>query len=199
MDWITLLHLRLKVCTVQLVATHCDLLKGSDVEKNDLIKTVENEFRRQHEKWESDRRKSHDGPMDTQMVVLDDIIPVGCCLRSEDTGDLGLTHIRDQLFEDTATKSYIPQSWVEARAVLDAIGGETEQGGNSSVQREPINRAWAMREEIHEKFLKTVSTLDASNPVRGLLKDAAHDAMEGAIELRRVWFFVAPVQLLFTG
>lgn len=187
------------MCTVQLVASHCDMLRGNNAAKNDLVKMVKQEFTRQHEKWKSDRRKYQDGPTDTQMVVLKEIIPVGCCLRSEEKGDPGLTYIRDELLEKAASRSYIPRSWVEARAVLDAIGGDTEQGGNPCGGREPLTRAWAMRSEIHEKFFKAVSTLKADNPVRGLLKADAHDAMEGAIELRQVSYSIASLQLLSTG
>lgn len=197
MDWIILLHLRLTVCTVQLVATHCDLLEGSDREKDELVQTVGNEFRRQHEKWKSDRRQ-HNDAMDTQMVVFDNVISVGCCLRSETKVDRGLTLIRVKI-EKSATRSYIPQSWVEARTVLDAIGGETEQAGNPIVGREPTNRAWAMREDIHAKFVEAITTLDASNPVSRLCKVAAHDAMEGAIELRKVFVLDCSLYLLFIG
>lgn len=183
LNWVKLLHLRLTTCTVQLVATHCDLLGGDDEGKKDLLRAVEEEFRKLHNQWMDDRRE--DGAETGQMMVSEGVIAVACCLPSEDDNrDRGLARIRNNVFKTTANRSYIPQSWVEAKGELIEIGGQPDQAGDSEEVAGPLLRAWAMRDEIHEKFLARVEALDQNNPVRGLSKEAIHAAMEGALELR---------------
>ena len=183
LNWVKLLHLRLTICTVQLVATHCDLLLGGEQEKEDLLQTVEVEFRRLHDQWMDERRE--DKAETGQMVVSKGIISVACCLPSEqDNRDPGLTYIRNELFKTTANKSYIPQSWVEAKRELIKIGGGRDEARSVEERARPMFRAWAMRDEIHEKFSARVMALDSNNYMRRLSNDAIHAAMEGALELR---------------
>lgn len=41
LEWVSLLHMRTPLCTVLLVASHCDVLKGTTEEKKQLLATVE--------------------------------------------------------------------------------------------------------------------------------------------------------------
>lgn len=121
---------------------------------------------------------------DRQLVVSTDIIPVECCLLSEKTQDQGLACIGGQVFEEAATTSYVPLSWMEAKKVLLSIGDGTDELEHPNAGQAPARRSWAMRGDIHRAFLRAIRTPDS--PVGDLAEDAAREAMEGAIELRRV-------------
>lgn len=144
---------------------------------------MEETFIRLHNEWIDNRRS--DGAETGQMKVSEGIIAVACCLPSEaDNGDRGLASIRNDVFKRAANRSYIPQSWVEAKGEIIEIGGQSDQAGDIEEVAQPLLRAWAMRDEIHKRFLVRVNKLDRNNPIRGLSDDAIHAAMEGALELR---------------
>eukprot|EP00903_Cladosiphon_okamuranus_P012364 g11589.t3 len=198
LEWVSLLHMRTPLCTVMLVASHYDMLRGTPEENKQLLATVEERFLELHTKWKSLRHRQNSN-IDERMAVLRGVFPVGCKLATESASCVepdGLEAIDETLSKLAVVISRVPPSWVAARHVLEQVGGAHDEssGSATAVRGRPRRRPWELRSVIHAKFKSFVEEGRASVP-RGagsqhpaswlsrLHEDGIRHSMDGAIEL----------------
>eukprot|EP00903_Cladosiphon_okamuranus_P019169 g17631.t1 len=158
LEWESLLHIRTPLCTVMLVASHYDMLRGTPEKNKQLLATVEERFLELHTKWKSMRHRQNSS-MDERMTVLQGVFPVGCKLAAESASCVepdGLQAIDKTLSKLTVVISRVPPSWVAARHVLGQVGrahDESSDGIRHSMDGAIELRAFSGTVISHDVFL----------------------------------------------
>lgn len=185
MRWIILLHLRVPLCTVMLVASHCDELRYPHEEKK-LLLSVERRVIYLRKEWMGSRPRKVQ--LDGRLKLLPGVIAVGCKLATDATPSRGLDEVMSKLREMMKTR-FIPPSWGIARKVLEGVS-------NRRVSSAPIRpsgmsppgdvlRPWVYLTELHKALEECVPLLKAGDPMKQFLggRDTRDDTMDCTVQL----------------